>query len=212
LALGIEADRVKSMYYVEHNLSLRRSGAYGIWRRCAFSLIELVIVIVIIGLIAAIAVPKLSSATQKAKEAQVEASIHILQDAVDRYAAQHQGPCIWSWGDDECRESLPATSYGIKQALTKETELSGRVSSGGGHGPYLRVLPENLNRDDRGRNVAVDNSGSIECVVRNCGWIMDVETLEISECLEGELECRGPGQSKRSKVEVENRGLGQYGT
>lgn len=57
--------------------------------RQAFSLVELVIVIVIIGVIAAVAVPRLSGASENATVTGLAASLTNVRKAVDVYYAEH---------------------------------------------------------------------------------------------------------------------------
>lgn len=59
--------------------------------RRGFSLIELVIVIVILGVIAAIAIPRLGSSAQHAKDATVRASLRELTVALDIYTTKNEG-------------------------------------------------------------------------------------------------------------------------
>lgn len=56
-------------------------------RRSAFSLIELVIVVVIMGIVAAIAVPRLSSAADNAASNAVTHDLGALQRAIELYTA-----------------------------------------------------------------------------------------------------------------------------
>lgn len=58
-------------------------------REPAFSLVELVIVIVVIGLLAAIALPRFGSASHNATVASLKAHVSELQKAVDMYHAEH---------------------------------------------------------------------------------------------------------------------------
>jgi prepilin-type N-terminal cleavage/methylation domain-containing protein len=50
-----------------------------------FSLVELLVVITIIGILAAIAVPNMTRMRDKAKETEVKANLHVIQEAVERY-------------------------------------------------------------------------------------------------------------------------------
>lgn len=55
----------------------------------AFSLVELVIVVVIIGIVAAIAVPRISSGATSASANALEATITNVRKAIDIYYAEH---------------------------------------------------------------------------------------------------------------------------
>jgi prepilin-type N-terminal cleavage/methylation domain-containing protein len=58
-----------------------------------FSLVELLVVITIIGILAAIAIPNMTKMRDKAKETEVKANLHVIQVAIERYATdQHQYP------------------------------------------------------------------------------------------------------------------------
>ncbi len=56
-----------------------------------FSLIELMIVVVIIGILAAIAIPNYISMQDRAKEGSVRANAHSVQLAVEDFAVQNNG-------------------------------------------------------------------------------------------------------------------------
>jgi general secretion pathway protein G len=56
-----------------------------------FTLIELVIVVMIIGIIAAIVTPKMVNLTGTAKDSAAAQSLSVLRSAIDTYAAQHAG-------------------------------------------------------------------------------------------------------------------------
>ncbi|MCB9851095.1 MAG: hypothetical protein H6817_10380 [Phycisphaerales bacterium] len=108
----------------------------GITRTTAFSLVELVLVVVIIGIIAGIAVPRISQAGAQADARALLATLNNVRDAIDRYYAEHgKFP-----GYDPSNDN-PDGDWFIKQ-LTKYTDAAGDVKDSPGgdyvYGPYLR--------------------------------------------------------------------------
>ena len=61
------------------------------FNRKGFTLIELMIVVVIIGILAAIAIPNFISMQDRAKEAKVKGAAHTLQLAAEDYAVRNDG-------------------------------------------------------------------------------------------------------------------------
>lgn len=57
----------------------------------AFSLVELMIVVAILGILAAITLPLFQSNATEAKEAAAKDNLRILRNAIEIYAAQHSG-------------------------------------------------------------------------------------------------------------------------
>ena len=99
-----------------------------------FTLVELMIVIAILGLLAAVAIPQFTSSKEEGKTAAMVSSLSILRTAIDSYWSQHDG--------------FPGTTAKLfGNQLLKKTNKAGKVgaSAAFGYGPYLRngKLPTN---------------------------------------------------------------------
>ena len=80
-----------------------------------FTLIELLIVVAIIGIIAAIAIPRMSRGSAAAADSAVAQNLSILRNAVDLYATEHGG-------------TYPALAT-IENQLTQYTDAAGTPSA-----------------------------------------------------------------------------------
>jgi type II secretion system protein G len=58
-------------------------------KQSGFTLLELLVVVVIIGIIAAVAIPNFAGAQDKAKNSGVQANCHSLQLAIEAYRVDH---------------------------------------------------------------------------------------------------------------------------
>jgi type II secretion system protein G len=77
--------------------------------RKAFTLAEILIVVGIIGILAAIVLPEFKSHTQKAKEAAAKDNLRIFRTAIERYTIEHNDiPPGYQDGDPANLPAFPA--------------------------------------------------------------------------------------------------------
>lgn len=140
-------------------------------RRRAFSLVELVIVVVMLGIIAAVAVPRLSSGTDRARDAALDASLANLQHAVELYAAEHfaRFPCVDAAG------ALDTSGANLVRRLTEPTNDFGGFDGAAMFGPYLRDMP--ANPWNRRRTIRVNGAAP---GANTHGWHFNASTGAVS--------------------------------
>jgi len=166
----------------------RKGGVLGCCEiQRAFSLVELVIVIVIIGIVAAIAIPRFSSASRRATARSVAKTLKVINDAVEHYKAEHGCyPGMISCKRKELRGGLAAMQLLIR------TERSGACAADTGiYGPYIRpdrkygskpFFPRNPykinpSKPKQGRFIHAYNGGCDEGRTNDAdiGWLLDVD-------------------------------------
>lgn len=120
------------------------SGRDATHRSRAFTLVEILIVVVILGILAAIAVPKLSNASQMARESTLKDDCRFLRTQIIVYQNQHNG--VYP-GYPAGNPAQTPTEADFLAQLTSYTDDTGNTSSNPStvfkNGPYLTRMPEN---------------------------------------------------------------------
>lgn len=121
------------------HLQTRRQG-----KRRGFTLVEILIVVVILGILAAIVVPKLSNASQTARENTLRDDLRFLRTQITVYASQHGD--VFPGFPAGNTSSTPTAADFLAQ-MTSFTDLGGNPSATGSStfafGPYLSRMPDN---------------------------------------------------------------------
>lgn len=149
----------------------------------SFSLVELVIVVVIIGVIAAIAIPRISSGVAATGESALKSNLAVLRRAIDLYAAEHGG--VYPGARADGAGGAANTSQALESQLTKFSDEQGNVSATGSatyrFGPYLRRIPPQPVGDNANNStVAIDSVNSPPLVTAGTeGWVYNPTTGEM---------------------------------
>ena len=86
-----------------------------------FTLVELLIVVIILGILAAVVIPQFNTAAAESKEAALASNLATIRQAVELYKVQHN-------------DTFPDAAIVTK--LTTQTDATG--AAGTKYGPYIR--------------------------------------------------------------------------
>jgi prepilin-type N-terminal cleavage/methylation domain-containing protein len=136
------------------NTTFRRNAAKG------FTLIELLIVVIIIAILAAIAIPQFANTSSDAQESALDANLSTVRSAVELYRIQHNNvypgvnvsvptatdasACTTAKGTAGTI-SVSNSDVAFKEQLTGYSNQAGQTctvaATGFIYGPYLRAMP-----------------------------------------------------------------------
>lgn len=130
-----------------------------------FTLVEILIVVVILGILAAIVIPQFTNASEQAKASSLVSQLQTIRSQLELYQVQHNGryPLMSElWTNMSSKTNLPADA----------ATATGDVNANGAFGPYLQAAPKNPFTQS---SVVVASGGAA-----TDGWVYDEDTGAIS--------------------------------
>ena len=145
--------------------------------KSGFTLVEILIVVVILGILAAIVIPQFTEASTEAKTSSLVTDLQSMRSQIELYKVQHN-------------DNLPGVANGthlgtadFKTSMTLYTDIFGvetTIDDPNGYGPYLQKIPMNQFVDSdvitcapiAGAQPAVSDDGSQ-------GWYFDEDTGKV---------------------------------
>ncbi len=105
-----------------------------------FTLVEILIVVTILGILAAIVIPQFTDASEEAKMSSLVSDLHTVRAQIQLYRFHHRHGAA----------NLPGTISGVsfEDSMTKYTLIDGKLATpqaagDGVYGPYLLEIPTN---------------------------------------------------------------------
>lgn len=160
-----------------------------------FTLIELMIVVSILGILAAIVVPHLQDHSVTAKEVAAQDSLHIIRGQIEMYKLEHNdlAPGYWMSGAQQASTTMLTNQF---VGISNETgyAAAGNVpTSAYPYGPYLSDMPVNPFNGKSTMAYAVYSAGTkadFETALgivdeTLIGWLYQKETATIRLCKSG---------------------------
>jgi len=140
--------------------------------KSGFTLVEILIVVVILGILAAIVIPQFTEASTEAKTSSLCTDLQSVRSQIELYKIQHN-------------DNLPGVIKGthtagatFEQAMTGYTDIFGEVKLAAGpdiYGPYLQKMPANQFVDS---SVVIKGTAEPPAVVDDGtqGWYFNTDT------------------------------------
>ncbi|OHB55154.1 MAG: hypothetical protein A2173_00275 [Planctomycetes bacterium RBG_13_44_8b] len=119
--------------------------------KSGFTLVEILIVVVILGILAAIVIPQFTNASTEAKRNSLMSNLQSIRSQIELYKVQHN--------------DLKPVLDDFALQMTGKTDITGAVDEDGAYGPYLQQIPKEPFTDDNG--VTADGT---------TGWNYDADT------------------------------------
>jgi general secretion pathway protein G len=131
-------------------------------RREAFTLIEILIVIVILGILAMVIIPQISTSTDEAKLNTLRTNLSAMRNAVELYYAQHGS----TYPGAAVPATKPADVTSVADAfvaqMTRYTDINGNVANVKDdvfkYGPYIKGNTLPMNPFNENSDVVIDTT------------------------------------------------------
>jgi len=151
----------------------------------AFTLMEIIIVVVVIGLLATVVLPQFSSDNKQAHQIALKDDLQYLRTQIAVFRAQHQDV---SPGYREGYTTFGPNLRCFVEQMTEYSDINCNLSQNDSpvypYGPYLKQLPVNPinNSSDL---ILVPNNQAMPAPGGSAGWIYKAQTQEIVANLAG---------------------------
>lgn len=167
-----------------------------IGRRCnfasrgAFTLVEVLIVVIILAILAALVVPKFSNAARLSRENLLRENLRFIRSQIVIYNAEHNNV---SPGYPNGKTAATPTEQAFIDQMTKPTnargETAAKTSPDHPYGPYLPRIPENpFNEKGTVRVVTGEETFPLAATGTH-GWIYQPSTMKFA--------CDTPGSDEK---------------
>ena len=145
-----------------------------------FTLVEVLVVVIILGILAAVVIPQLSTASTAAQTSMLADDIRTARMQVLVFKWQHFG-IPPSYPDLD--ETVPPTEEAFLDHMTQATTAEGEVAAPGTpgyhYGPYMTPFPTNPVNGKASVQIIGDNEDMPGAADDSHGWVFKLATMTL---------------------------------
>ena len=109
-------------------------------RQSGFTLVEILIVVIILGILAAIVIPQFTNASQDARKNSLTSQLQTIRSQLELYKLQHKDQLPLTFQTDGVKATWAEMT---KQTDADHADYTGAAGQTGPFGPYLQQDPVN---------------------------------------------------------------------
>lgn len=144
-------------------------------RTRGFTLVEILIVVVILGILAAVVIPQFTNASEAAKGSSLVTQLQTIRSQLELYQVQHNGDYPTLAQLQDTTNSVGQWGFMVNRT-TEAGAASVAISATGTNGPYLQQAPKN---PFTGFSAVVAGTSHTAGDPASDGWVYDVATNSI---------------------------------
>lgn len=150
-----------------------------------FTLVEILIVVIILGILAAMIIPQFSSASESARAAMLMDDLRVMRTQMEVFKAQHNGVPP---GFPGCDSAQPPTEAVMLDHVTRSSTPAGATAAintpGYPYGPYMREIPANPFNGKSSVRVLSASEAFPNSPSDQYGWVYQPSSMTFkSDCL-----------------------------
>jgi prepilin-type N-terminal cleavage/methylation domain-containing protein len=158
-----------------------------------FTLVEILIVVVLLAIIAAVVLPQFTNASVKARESMLADDLRLIRTQIIVWKSQHRGVSPgYPGGDVGATPTEGAFVAHVTQSSNEAGVTAFKGTPGYRYGPYMSQIPENPINGKNSVLVLADGAELPDVPTDTCGWIYHPSTLTFRADCSGNDESGKP--------------------